>query len=90
MTNKWLVTLKSTFLEIIEPNNKIIMCIYKHPNVPVTELKNDHIENFLMRKKIILISDFNINILHCDSDKDTTDLWYNTIYTIDTIDTIYA
>ena len=31
--------IESIFLEIIEPNkkkNKIIRCIYKHPNVPVT------------------------------------------------------
>ena len=34
---------ESTFLEIIERNkkNKIIGCIYKHKNVPITEFKND-------------------------------------------------
>ena len=35
---------ESTFLEIIEPDNKknkIIGCIYKHPVVPVTEFTND-------------------------------------------------
>ena len=28
-------------------------------------------KNFLVRKKIILMGDFNMNILHCDSDKNT-------------------
>ena len=37
--------LQSTFLEIIEPNNKknkIIGCMYKHPIVPVAEFTNDY------------------------------------------------
>ena len=37
--------LESTFLEIIEPNNKkneIIGCMYKHPIVPVAEFTNDY------------------------------------------------
>ena len=35
---------ESTFVEIIEPNlriNKIIECIYKHPNIPVAEFTSD-------------------------------------------------
>ena len=40
---------ESTFLEIIERNkkNKIIGCIYKHKNVPITEFKNDYMSPLL-------------------------------------------
>ena len=80
--------IESTFLEIIEPNNKknkIIGCIYKHPIVPVTEFTNDYMGPLLEKlsrekKEIILMGDFNINILNCDSDKDAADF----------VDTIYA
>ena len=80
---------ETTFVEIIEPNlrnkNKIIGCIYKHPNVLVAEFTSDFINPILEKlshekKEIILMGDFNINILNCDSDKDTTDF----------IDTMYA
>ena len=50
--------IESTFLEIIEPNNKknkFIGCIYKHLIVPVTEFTNDYIgpllEKFSREKK---------------------------------------
>ena len=80
--------IECTFIEIIEPdnkNNKIIGCIYKHPNVPVTEFTNDYmspiLEKFSHKKKeIILMGDFNINILTCESHKDAEDF----------VDTIYA
>ena len=81
--------IESTFVEIIKPNlknkNKIIGCIYKHPNVPVAEFTSDFI-NLLPeklsheRKEIILMGDFNINIFNCESNKDTTDF----------MDTMYA
>ena len=80
--------IEPTFVEIIEHNlrnkNKIIGCIYKHANVPVAKFKRDFINPLLEKlsheKKIILMGDFNINILNCDSDKNTTDF----------IDTMYA
>ena len=80
--------IESTFLEIIEPNNKkskIIGCIYKHRNVPATEFINDYMGPLLKKpspekKEIMLMGDFNINILNSDSDKDTADF----------VDTIYA
>ena len=80
--------IESTFLEIIEPNNKknkIIGCIYKHPIVPVIEFTNDYLGPLLEKiscekKEIILMGYFNINILNCDSDKDTADF----------VDIIYA
>ena len=41
---------ESTFLEIVEPNNKkneIIGCIYKHSIVPVSKFTNDYIGSLL-------------------------------------------
>ena len=70
---------------IIEPNkkNKIIGCIYKLLNVPVTEFTNDYmcllLEKLSLEKKVILMGDFNINILNCDLGKDTSD-FVDTIY----------
>ena len=57
---------------------KIVGCIYKHLNVHVTEFTNDYMGLLLEiisceKKDIILMRNFNINILHYDSDKDTTD-----------------
>ena len=79
--------IESTFLEVIEPNkkNKIIGCIHKHSNVPVAEFTHDYMSPLLEKlsrekKGTILMGDFNINILNCDSDKDTADF----------VDTIYA
>ena len=80
--------IESSFPEIIEPNskkNKIIGCIYKHPIVPFTKFTNDYMSPLLEKlsfekKEIILMGDFNINILNCDPVKDTADF----------VDTIYA
>ena len=62
---------ESTFIEIIG-------CIYKHPNVAVSEFRCDFINTLLEKlshekKEIILMGDLNINFLNCDSDKDTSD-----------------
>ena len=65
--------------------SKIIGCIYKHPNLPLAEFTSNFINPLLEKlshekKEVILMGDFNINILNCDSDKDTTYF----------IDTMYA
>ena len=43
----WKKEIESTFIEIIEPNirnkNKIIGCIYKHPNAAFAEFSSDFI-----------------------------------------------
>ena len=56
--------------------NNRLGCIYKNPIVSVTEFTNDYIGPLLEKlsleqKEIILIGDFNINILNCGSDKGT-------------------
>ena len=76
----------TTFLESIEPNKKkIIGCILKYPNVPVTELADNCMGPILQKlsrkkKEMILMGDFNINILICNSDIDTGG-FVDTIYT---------
>ena len=77
---------ESTFIEIIETKskNKIIDYIYKHPKVCVSEFTNDSINPLLQKlvteKKEILMGVYNINILNCNSDDETSDF----------IDTMYA
>ena len=78
--------IESTFLEIIESNtNKIVGCVYEHLNLPVSEYLQMITWIYFLRltrekKNIILKVDFNIDILNCDSNKDTADF----------VDTIYA
>ena len=72
--------IESTFLEIIENNQKIVIvgCLYKHPSVAIQEFTNDFIcpllEKLLTEKKeVILMGDYNINILNSDVDHQTSD-----------------
>ena len=72
--------IESTFPETVETNleNKIVGCIYKHPNVPITEFTNDYMSLLLEKlscekKEIILMGDFNVNLLNYDSDKGATE-----------------
>ena len=65
-----------TFIEIIEIKKKNIVtgCIYKHPEVPVKEFLNDCLQPLLIKlsfekKEVILMRDFNINLLNCNTDK---------------------
>ena len=82
--------IESTFIEIIESKlkNKIFGCIYKHPKVPVSEFANDFLSPLLEKlnqekKEIVLMGDFNVNILNCENDKDTSefiDLMYASLF----------
>ena len=56
----------------------IVGCIYEHPNVSVGEFTNDFLEPLLEKlsfekKEVILMGDFNINLLNCNIDKKTSD-----------------
>ena len=71
--------IESTFLEIIENNlkNVITGCIYKHPGAAIQEFTNDFIclllEKLLIEKKeVILMGDYNINIINSDVDNQTS------------------
>ena len=68
--------IESTFIEFFNNNNLItvIGCIYKHPKVPVTKFMEDYLVPLLEKlakekKETILMGDFNINILNCNSDR---------------------
>ena len=78
--------IESSFIEIIEPKKKstIVGCIYKHPNVSVGEFTNDFLEPLLEKlsfekKEVILMRDYNINLLNCNIDKNTSD-YVDTLY----------
>ena len=56
----------------------IIGCIYKHPNMDIREFCHTFLSQLLDKislenKKVMLLGDFNINLLNCDSDKQTLD-----------------
>ena len=79
--------IESTFTEFFNNNNSntVTGCIYKPPKVPVTEFMEDYLVPLLEKlakekKETILMGDFNINILNCNSDRDTSSF----------IDTIYS
>ena len=78
--------IESSFIEIIEPKKKntIVGSIYKHPNVSVGEFTNDFLEPLLEKlcfekKEVILMGDFNINLLNCNMDKSTSH-YVDTLY----------
>ena len=72
--------LESTFIEVVNENrrNTIVGCIYKHPNMPITEFISDFLEPLLTKislekKEVTLQVDYNTNLLSCESDKNTCD-----------------
>ena len=78
--------IESSFMQIIAPKKKntILGCIYKHPNVSVGEFTDGFLEPLLEKlafekKEVILMGDFNINLLNCNIDKNTSD-YVDTLY----------
>ena len=64
--------------EVVNENRKntIAGCIYKHANMPITEFIPDFVEpqltkTSLEKKELILLGDYNINLLNCENDKNT-------------------
>ena len=80
--------LESIFIEIIHPNKKnmIIGCLYRHPSMNPTEFNEDYLTKLSEKlikenKDILLMGDFNFDLLKSESNKDTSlflDLIYNT------------
>ena len=73
-------SLESIFIEIFHKHRKNILvgCIYKHPHMDVGEFNSLYISPFLSKvslenKNLILLGDFNINLLQSDSDSNFTD-----------------
>ena len=71
------VMIGSTFVEIINKNEKnmVVGCIYKHPKQAIPNFLDNHLLPLLEKlsnenKQILIIGDFNINLLNYD-DKNT-------------------
>ena len=65
--------LESTFVEIINPqkSNISIGCLYKHPNMDVSDFKNNYLKQIFEisskeQKQVFLLGDFNKNLLNYD------------------------
>ena len=63
--------LESTFIEIINPrkSNIIVGVTYKYPKMDVTDFHNNFLNNLLKKinqeqKKVFLLGDFNIDLMH--------------------------
>ena len=77
---------ESTVIEINFPKRKhlIVACIYRHPTskVSIYDFNKNHMDAFHQKisdenKQCILMGDFNIDLLKCDSNNDS-----NTFYNI--------
>ena len=71
--------IESTFIKILNKKQKnlIIGCVYKHPNHEVKDFTNNHMMPLLDRlsnenKDIMIMGDFNVNILNCNDDRNTS------------------
>ena len=72
--------LESVFIEIIQKNykNMIVGCIYRHPCMQHNEFNEKYLKPFSEKlvsenKEVILLGDFNIDLLKCDSDENVSD-----------------
>ena len=73
--------LESIFVEVINTNNKniVVGCVYRHPGMDANEF-NEHYLSILnekifleKNKEIILMGDFNVNLLRYNEDHNSTD-----------------
>ena len=73
--------LESIFIEIINTNNKniVVGCVYRHPGMDANEFNEHYLsilnEKLLLEKnkEIILMGDFNINLLRYNKDHNSPD-----------------
>lgn len=72
-------TLESVFVEVSRPkkSNLIVGTIYKHPTMSVEEFNSDFLSPFLHKigvenKQLLLLGDFNINLLNVTKDKNVS------------------
>ena len=79
--------LESVFIEIINPEGKnlIVVCIYRHPSMNPTEFIDSYLSELIQKlssedKTIMLMSDFNIDLLKYDTNKDST-MFLDIMYT---------
>ena len=72
--------LESVFIEIIQKDSKntVVGCIYRHPCMQQSEFIYEYLKPLSEKlvsenKKVILLGDFNIDLLKCDSNKNVSD-----------------
>ena len=70
--------LESTFIEVLSDSNKntIVGCIYKHPGLTIQEFNFDFFYPLIDKlasenKNIVLLGDFNVDLLHYESNNPT-------------------
>ena len=72
--------LESTFTEIINSrkSNTIVGCLYKHPNMDVSDFNKNYLNTLLDKlskenKQVFLLGDFNINLLNYNDHQPTNE-----------------
>ena len=72
--------LESVFIEIIQKDSKniVVGCIYRHPCMQQSEFIDEYLKPLSEKlisenKEVILLGDFNIDLLKCDSNKNVSD-----------------
>ena len=72
--------MESVFIEIIQKNSKnmVVGCIYRHPCMQHSEFNDKYLKPLSEKlisenKEVILLGDFNIDLLKCDSNKNNSD-----------------
>ena len=72
--------LESVFIEIMENDSKnmAVGCIYRHPCMQHSEFNDEYLKPLSEKlisenKEVILLGDFNIDLLKCDSNKNVSD-----------------
>ena len=72
--------MESVFIEIIQKNSKnmVVGCIYRHPCMQHSEFNDEYLKPLSEKlisenKEVILLGDFNIDLLKCDSNKNVSD-----------------
>ena len=72
--------LESVFIEIIQKDSKnnVVGCIYRHPCMQQCEFIDEYLKPLSEKlisenKEVILLGDFNIDLLKCDSNKNVSD-----------------
>ena len=72
--------LESVFIEIIQNDSKnmAVGCIYRHSCMQLSEFNDEYLKLLSEKlisenKEVILLGDFNIDLLKCDSNKNVSD-----------------
>ena len=77
--------LESTFIEAVQNKERIIIgCLYRHPSMELSEFNNPYLSNLLdnlsdENKTVVLLRDFNADLLKYDKDCNVSD-FLDTMY----------